>query len=900
MKHLFWYIVFVFSIFNSVVHAQPLILPDDFEGPATKQILQIYKEDEEHLRLGDRISIIWEVGEYLFDKYSPEEMQQEDFIEKLRPFFPKDDDATLESRRKLLYNGYNIYKYIKQKYAELVNKYLVPHSFKKVRSAADYDHSDEVPYIKTKDGEYAKVYNFKKFLTYSKNNDERTAIIEFEKAQTKEVSWSDKFNQAAQKIEWKKLSLYGIKYENPLYSHNGISEIKQTKFGSMRLVAKDSYIKNQQELVFALQGFIESDKFVLANSISPFLKKVQVSLDNSQNIADDYQIIYPLPLKSVIFPEIHKYTNEYIILLKIKPLDMQKSVILRANVWINECDYQLQCESQKLEFEQQLEPTGEELFGNGMSNYLSRAEASAPREYIKQLQLINFAIEQDPETKKQSLFIEFASDKEIDKFDVFAEEVDGYTTFKAPLVSLRNNKITVRFEPTDDYVGADLSNSEFILTANLNNRYFWRQTLVPTASVKHIKGVNKVKIGNLLLALFCGFLFNLMPCVFLLLVHKINAMFRLHKKSTNIIRNDILQVLSGFGLGALIFGILMYIVRLKQIPYGWGMHLQNMPYLLTMLFGGMAIIMLLPQLIVLAGEEKQNKLFNWCFGVLLWVAAGICGAPYLSEIINLMIYTDIAGFILLTAAVALGFALPLLWLYSLSEPQKIISFMHYYKPAVKVIYNFALLLALLWLGMLIMWQTGILFLCKIMILLLILCFVLYIYIKFLQYLDGVHDEAISLRQINKIRYGSYIFMAVLWGVIIAVISTFAVKQQIHHLKQIDGETVATIDLAQINKETALRHSVLVRIEAHECFLCQMNDIMVFNKINLKKWKKYHNMQNIQVMYSGNNQDIRRFMQYYGYDLSLPFYVLYTPQIRQGIVLPQTLGVSDVERMFIHN
>lgn len=899
MKHLFWYIVFCFAIFNSVVRAQPLILPDDFEGPATKQILQTYKEGEEHLRLGDRVSIMWEVGEYLFDKYSPEEMSDEDFIEKLRPFFPKDDDATLESRRRLLYNGYNIYQYGKQKYTELVDKYLVPHSFKKVRSAVDYDHPDDVPYIEAKEGEYVKVYNFKKFLTYSQNDDERAAIVEFEKKQKNGTGWADKFNQAVQKIEWKKVPLYGIKYDNPLYSQSGISESQKTKFGSMRLAAKDSYIENRQELVFALQGSVEAEKFVPANNISPYLKKPQICLENSQNIADDYQIIYPLPLKSVAFPEVHKYTNEYIILLKVKPLDVHKPVLLRANVEISECDYQMQCEPQELTFAQKLEPAGEELLGNGMSNYLARAEASAPREYVKQLQLTNFAVEQDPETKKQSLFAEFSTHKKVDKFDIFAEEVDGYTTFKAPLVSLRTDKITVRLEPSDEYADADLNNSEFILTANLNNRYFWRQTLVPTASLEH-NNFDKIRIGNLLSALFCGFLFNLMPCVFLLLVHKMNAMFRLHKKSTITIRRDIDQVLSGFGLGAVIFGILMYVIRLKQIPYGWGMHLQNMPYLLTVLFGGMAVIMLLPQLIAMAKEKKQDKLFNVCFGVLLWVAAGVCGSPYLSETINLMIYTDIAGFMLLTAAVSLGFALPLLWLHGISEPQKVICFVHYYRQAVKVMYNFAIMLALLWLCLLIMWQTGIVFVCKITVLLLILCFVLRIFIKFLQFLDGVHDEAISQRQIGRIRYGSYIFMAILWGVIIAVVSTFAIKQQIHHLKQIDGETVAIIDLAQINKETALRHPVLVRIEAHECFLCQMNDIMVFNKINLKKWKEYRNLRDIQVIYGADNQDIRRFMQRYGHDVSLPFYVLYTPQIRQGIVLPQTLGVSDIERLFTRN
>lgn len=896
MKHLFSYIVFCLLFFNTAHAGNKYPLPEDFEGKETRPILQRLEADEEDatLKLKDQMVITYEAAMYLYPKYSMQDIAQESFIKKIRPFFPTYTDEQLESRRTWLYAGAGMYEYGKQKYTEFLKKHLVPPTYKKVRSVNDYDHEDDVSYIEVPEGEYVKVYNFRKFLTYSDNLDERKAIAEFEAAQNK-GDVLEQLNQAVQKIEWEKLPFYGIKYDNPLYSVNAISPLQYTKYGSIRLVANGEFIENRTEVEIALLATLPDNAFVLANTLNFNLRKPQIDLSQSQNIAPDYQILYPVPEHSALYPELYKYTGTFMILAKVKPIDPEKNIIIRAQTDITECDYNLDCAPQHYTLVQTIEPHGNDLFGNGMENYFFRAHATIPQAESKHLKLKEFSVQGDQEA--EHLYLEFESNKSVDTFSVFIEETDGYTTFKEPLVSLRDNRIFVRLEPSEKFASRDLGNSEYIITADLNGKYFWRQTLVPKSSSDINVLTPNLGLGFFILAFIAGLLLNFMPCVLPIWAYKLLSMFRLHKKTQDVIHSDIKQMFAGVVMTSIAVFIFLVFTAAYFKPYIFGEHLQNQVFLMTILFGGMLLIQLLPYLISEALSDKMRYL-NYVLGMVICFAAISCGAPYLSEVMTTAANTDIPTLCWSCLLILCGFCLPYVIGLKIKSMPHLLRFVHTQKRYVHILIRYALYFSYIWYILHIYWQTGFIYTLKVAIASVIFWLVINITIKFLQYLDGVLDEDISEKDVQKIKCGTYVFMTLMtFGFILIASISGAHRQAKEQLR--NSEQAAVINQEEIAQELQQKHSVLVAVETDWCLRCRLNNILTFNSSNLQKWAKQHHLKYIHINPTKSADTINYLKRFNG-RVDIPSYVLYTPIIQNGIILPSQPNLETIERILIHN
>lgn len=901
MKHLYSYIVFCLAFFNGL-NALALTpeLPEDFDGIATQDILLKYDEDDDAMSVADQLSIMYEAATYLYKKYSLKEMSEESFVSKIKPFFPLDSKEELESKRKMLYNGSGIYQYGKTKYTEFINRYLVPRTHKKIHNAAEYDHIGEVPYMEVEEGEFIKVYNFKKFLSYSDDPDERAAIKEYEETHS-DKNWWNQFNDMMRNIEWKKVFLYGVKYENPLYSQEGISQIQQTPNTAFRIVSRHSSINGASEVEFGLQTVSSEQTFLLANNISPVLKKPQIDLSASENIAADYQIMYPVPIRSVVYPEIYKYTGTNMIIIKVQPLDLQKEIVLRANISFTECDYKHHCQPSDFKIEQTLPPHSSELFDNGLENYFFRAWSRIPPAENDRLQLLRFNADKD-ETG-QSLYFEFKSPKAVRSFNLFIEDADGYTTFATPQIQLQNDRIFARIKPTEKFADADLSNAEYIITADLNNNTLLQKTLVPNKTFAVTANQNHIGVTFWLAALFGGFLLNIMPCVFPLLMLWFLFLFRLNRQPAEILRRHLRLFLCGIAGAAVITACLITADKFRNIPFGWGIQLQNMPFLVAMLFIGVSAARLLPQIlseISLHSVTLNAKYLNPALGVYAWLLALSCGAPYVSSVINTAYNGSSLVMITAVAAIALGFCLPILWLLKCRRPQTFFAFLNRHKMSVNILLKFALWVAFFWYLWLIAEQTSFAFAGKMLIGVGVFAYLIGVCGKFLQYLDGVFEEKITPEYLRKLRCGTYIVIVIVSIGFIVITGWRALLNRQEAYKIKTANYVNQIDEAQIQKDLTQGKSVLVSVSADWCFLCRMNNFLIFNGPNLKKWAQRDRLQFINADVSNYNPQIIEYMRRFDTRPDLPFYVLYTPLIRNGLILPQTPDLGDIDRLLLYN
>ena len=75
--------------------------------------------------------------------------------------------------------------------------------------------------------------------------------------------------------------------------------------------------------------------------------------------------------------------------------------------------------------------------------------------------------------------------------------------------------------------------------------------------------------------------------------------------------------------------------------------------------------------------------------------------------------------------------------------------------------------------------------------------------------------------------------------------------------------------------------------------CHYNTVTVLTQKNLDYWHDVYRLDFVRVDWTDYNADTLEFMARYGRK-GLPFYILYTPLLREGIVLPELFDAADVE------
>ena len=85
----------------------------------------------------------------------------------------------------------------------------------------------------------------------------------------------------------------------------------------------------------------------------------------------------------------------------------------------------------------------------------------------------------------------------------------------------------------------------------------------------------------------------------------------------------------------------------------------------------------------------------------------------------------------------------------------------------------------------------------------------------------------------------------------------------------------------------------MEIGADWCMTCHYNTVTVLTQKNLDYWHDVYRLDFVRVDWTDYNADTLEFMARYGRK-GWPFYILYTPLLREGIVLPELFDAADVE------
>lgn len=895
MKKLLTYIIFLIFVFKSFAaySAEPQ-LPDDFKGLNMRERLAELADDERaELPLLQRILIMYEIGNYFNNKYPNDEVYDEDFDENLKPFFPNADEYQLRKYTNLLRTGITVYRLGRFVYNKYVTQKLVPAAYRQVHSESDFDHPDEVKYQEAPTGEFIKVYNFKKFLTYSHNPEERKAIEDYKKLQTSKDDVYAQFEYALTHIEWKKLLLYGEKYKNPLLSDFGVGEFEEGLDVRVRLLSDATTINGQKEFYAGLQVNTENNKFVLANNLASDMQKPRIDLQKSKNL-ESYQVLYPAPQNSVSFPFAYKYFGNFLIPIKVTVKNPEEPLLLNAKVNMTVCDGALAC------LEQSFEPklivlTGKDFsFTNGYQNFFQQNINMLPNNESEKLKLEKFVVDKDADG--ESLRLEFELNGDMESFNIFIEDTDGYNLFSVPFISIQDNKIFVRFEPLNKH--AKLENTEYIITTVLNGYDAYRTTRLVAQAALFDTETASLSLGLLLLAVLGGFILNFMPCVFPVLSLKIISLSRAQSMQQKRLKKSLFITVCGIFSGFTILIVLLLAAKFAGYSLGWGMQYQNMTFLVIMSFALAGFMMILPRLQSSRLQNisvSQEKKLGFLIGNLIVLLSTPCTGPYLATAVGFALGGSYSDIIQIMYAVALGLSIPYLLALTINNPETLLPKPGSWLNVLQSCMRLMLFLTICWFAVLIYNQTDFNCVLILAVFLLIFCGVFVLYRRFTDYLDGVFDESVTLEVIERLRKISRIAICGLFAVLVTIMSFYAENSHQHNLLENAVTRQTFLDKKMIAEKLGAGRSVLLEIGADWCLTCHYNGVMTLTDKNLKIWNEIYNMDFVKVDWTNYNKEVLDFMAKYGRK-GLPFYILYTPLMRDGLVLPEIFTSRELENI----
>ena len=269
-----------------------------------------------------------------------------------------------------------------------------------------------------------------------------------------------------------------------------------------------------------------------------------------------------------------------------------------------------------------------------------------------------------------------------------------------------------------------------------------------------------------------------------------------------------------------------------------------------------------------------------------------CTGPYLATAIGFALTGSVPEMIVVLYGVAFGLSIPYILAYLVRDPENIFPKAGKWMAVLSLLMKIMLYLTICWFYMLIWRQTDMPTVIKLGIIQLSALFIMKLYLKFADYLKGALDERFSENSIRRTGQFAAFFT---FGTVLLFFcwsASIAGRAYTENYAENMESRLTGIDYDLIEQKLAQGRNVLLEIKADWCLTCSYNDTFVLHKYNLKTWEKVHNLDVITVDWTNYNKDVLEFMEKYGRK-GLPFYLLFTPKMRNGIVLPELFSPDDL-------
>lgn len=890
MKKIFYLIFFACFFLNS------MICPAAEEGLVELDLTEADMPKE--ITLQDQINTVWEVGSF-FEKNYPGDMIFDDLTDDLAKFFPEATTQQLYDRSEWVRDGVRFYRFVREVYDKVKEKMLVPEEPPLIVAEEDYDTGYTGEYIETKPDEVAVIEDFKKVLSYGPDSRDYKAFKEkYIKDAEKEMPADtfENFSRMLKKLEWKKLPFYGLFYEDPFSGRDGMGEWVKQDESWVRLITEDSKIGDKKTVRGAIH-FNLIDGYAMLAYQKGTLPAPSFDFSASENL-EKASTFRPYPeriIKEGADNDIIAYSGNFAIPVLFEVKDNQADLKLTADVKFSLCRIETgECREVNFKPEMTLRPGM--VFRSAVRNFVTQSFNLLPQTGGN-LKLKAAVIDDGGDDEGQVLRLVYKRLRETAKVDVFADGEEHWE-FQRPRIAINDDEITVRLIPKEKQ--NNLVGKEFEITVSYNEHDSFREKVVAQEASWFDFMQNQLSLGIILIAILGGFILNFMPCVFPVLSVKLISLTGFGKRKSGNLRREFFLTILGIFLSFWIISAVLCLLKYLGHSIGWGMQFQNPVFLVLMIFVVSLFIAQLCGLIEFRTPEWVNRLsaktgskdgiMHFLTGVLVVVMATPCTAPYLGTAVGFALSGSMVDIFVIMTAVALGLSIPYLMLLFVSDISIYLPKPGAWMNKLSRFMILMLLLTLVWLMSVLYAQTDVKAIIHLSLYL--LAFVIFIALRssIVKKMELLSEDG----EIKRLAYHMVNAVIILLCLIFVFFSVLDVNRHFDRHRKINLENkLQFINYQEIADYVKDDNIVIVAVGADWCLTCMYNDVAVFSNFQVRRLLNEEKFVLIEVDWTNYNEEVLDFMEKFGRK-GLPFYVLFSKMIPDGMVLPEVL----TERSFM--
>lgn len=840
---------------------------------------------------------------YVLDAYNesyPKDKINEDFTEDVAKRFP---DLTLqqvydtEERIRYTLKGY---RYFRNLYDSIKEKYLTPEPPPLVVAEEDYDtYSDEEYIYAGSDDEVVIITDIKKVLSYGSDRRDFLAIEARQKRKLIEQDSKDNFDEFRKmfaKLEFKKIPFYGKYYENPFTGKSGLGNWERNDKAKVRITTIKTNINNDKKVKAAFHLIIPKDKVLLAQN-NQNNSKIKFEIIESDNL-HGYEILYPAPIRWFDKTKDDKvvYYGDFAIPVVFEVEDINKplKVIFKVSGTV--------CGNEKCD-EFSLEPKfGMESgrgFDTAISNFLHQVYNASPKKENSDIEIKRVSFE-DPLNDKdgQILKIKIEADDASD-ITIFAESVEGIQLYR-PAVTIDGDIVTARFLVKDKKVNLD--GKYFDITVKDANYKSVRQRFIIDKTSIFDTETRKLSLAIVLLAVLGGFILNFMPCVFPVLSLKVLSITKFGAMNDKSIRQSFIMTIAGIFTAFVFLSIFLGLLKYLGYAVGWGMQFQNSTFLVCIIF---IISLFLGQIFglinintpnwinkLLQKREHQDNLLHFLTGLFLVVLATPCTAPYLGTALGFALSGSVVDIFVVVMAVGFGLSLPYIAIAFLPNVSIYMPKPGAWMEKLSKFMVLMLILTLVWLISVLSAQTSLGTSLRMIVYIVLFMFVMWFRKIGLDSIEiKKFDKNIRQKTINYFNRIIFSILIILFTVAVFDSHYYFAKNQLRNEQEKDIK----IDSNQIKEYLKDNKIVILSVGADWCLTCKFNDVTVFSNTAIEEMIKKYDIKLINVDWTSYNREVLDYMEKYGRK-GLPFYIIFSPRVPDGMVLPEVLSEIELSKI----
>lgn len=858
----------------------------------------VEKVSEDQLSAPRQLEMFLERYQYFNEKF-PGDAIDGDIYEEVAKQYPYLGYNEIDAKTKDIRSAIKTYRYLLGLYDEVKEKMLAPAPPPLVVEEGEYDNLYRGEYVDSPS--LVVINDFKKVISYGMDKRDFDAVEAKIKRDMEERRDNMKgFYQLGElmgKLEFKKLFFYGIAYDDPFSGRDGIGDWNGADLGRVRLIAVDTDL--HQKVIKAALHFNLNPNQMLLWSPEKAIAEPSFNFSTSKNL-EKAEITMPIPLRVIekSNDNIMGYPRSFAIPVTLTVKDINQPLELKAGIKATVCGNNI-CTLQEFKPELDLLP-GNNMLPSAVSTFINKVYATLPQPEIDNLKIEKLVVDPSYDDKNnQTLRVVMKTSEKPGNIKIFLKNFDDLSLSR-PKITINGKKIIARFESTNP--NTNLVGKKFEVTAAIDNMTSLRQELTARAASIFDIDRQELSLGLILLAFIGGFILNFMPCVFPVLSLKFLALTKFGAQKIENIRKSFAFTVLGVFIAFAFLCILLLILKYVGISIGWGMQFQNPYFIIGIMF---VMVLFMAQIFELINiqspqwltkklslQTDSDSFLNILTGMFLVLVATPCTAPYLGTTLGFALAGSYLDIIVILTSVALGLSLP----YILLAISPSLGFLMP-KPGVwmqKLNKTMVLMLFLtvLWLGSVLYAQTSMSTALKIALYLILFLIVLYLRRRILDVVE-LQKESKNVRSkaASMVKYVSLFLALLLLGT-----SFYTAKRAfVAHQAEISLKRKLKLDRDQIAKYLNDGHTVIVKVGADWCLTCKFNDVTVFNNVSVASTLNYYNVKLIEVDWTNYDKDVLEFMKNFGRS-GLPFYIIFSRSVPDGMVLPEILNEEDLVRV----